>query len=97
MLSGALLVANFLVVGLANLNEELEAIVKLTPLEYYQGGDAVHGLNWEWIAGLLAATVLLVLVAWWRFLQRDIRVGGEGGWQLPVGWRSRWRRARTSA
>jgi len=24
------------------------------------------------------------VIAWWRFERRDIRVGGEGGWRLPV-------------
>jgi len=83
MLSGGLVVANFLVLGLANSNAQLEAVVKYTPLYYYQGGDAVFGLNWGWIAGLTLVSVILVLVAWWRFQQRDIRVGGEGGWQWP--------------
>ena len=27
---------------------------------------------------------LFVILAWWRFEQRDIRVGGEGGWQRPT-------------
>ncbi len=84
MLSGGLVVANFLVLGLAKSNSQLETVVKYTPLYYYQGGKAVFGLDWGWIAGLLAATVVLVLLAWWRFLRRDIRVGGEGGWRWPV-------------
>ncbi len=33
---------------------------------------------------LVVAVVILVLLAWWRFERRDIRVGGEGGWGLPV-------------
>jgi len=84
MLSGGLLVANYLLVGLANINEDLEQIVKFTPLHYYQGGKAITALNWEWLAGLLAVTVVLALLAWWRFQRRDIRVGGEGGWRLPT-------------
>lgn len=83
-LSGGLLVANFLLTGLSNLNENLETIVKYTPLNYYQGGDAVRGLNWEWLGGLLAISAMFALIAWWRFQQRDIRVGGEGGWRLPI-------------
>jgi ABC-2 type transport system permease protein len=83
MLTGSLLVANYLLIGLANINDKLKPIIKYSPLEYYQGGNAVDGLNWEWLAGLLAAAVLFALLAWWRFLRRDIRVGGEGGWRLP--------------
>jgi len=83
MLAGGLLVANFLLDGLANINDSLMSVVKFTPLYYYQGGDAVTELNWGWLAGLLAVTLAFALLAWWRFQQRDIRVGGEGGWRLP--------------
>jgi ABC-2 type transport system permease protein len=83
MFTGGLLVANYLLLGLSNINEDLKPIMKYTPLKYYQGGNAVDGLNWEWLAGLFAATVVFALLAWWRFHQRDIRVGGEGGWRIP--------------
>ena len=83
-LSGGLLVANFLLTGLANINEDLKSFVKYTPLNYYQGGDAVRGLNWEWLGGLLAVSAVFALIAWWVFQRRDIRVGGEGGWRLPI-------------
>ena len=89
MLSGGLLVANYLIIGLANINERLKPIVKFTPLHYYQGGAAIDGINWVWSGGLLAVTVLFALLACWRFQRRDIRVGGEGGWRLPVPWRRR--------
>jgi ABC-2 type transport system permease protein len=84
MSTGALLIANYLLIGLSNINEDLKPIMDYTPLKYYQGGNAVEGLNWEWLAGLFAATVLFALVAWWRFQKRDIRVGGEGGWRIPA-------------
>lgn len=80
MAAGGLLVGNFLLDGLANINTDLESIIKFTPLYYYQGGDAVTELNWGWLSGLLAVTVVFALLAWYRFQQRDIRVGGEGGW-----------------
>lgn len=84
MLAGGLLVANYLLVGLANINEDLKAIVDWTPLHFYQGGYAAAGLKWGWLGGLLAAAALLASLGWWRFRQRDIRVGGEGGWRLPA-------------
>jgi ABC-2 type transport system permease protein len=93
MLSGGLLIANWLLLGLSNINDKLKAVVESTPLYYYQGGDAVDGLNWGWIAGLLGVTLVFTLLAWWRFERRDIRVGGEGGWSLP----SLWRRSRRKA
>jgi beta-exotoxin I transport system permease protein len=83
MISGALLVASFLLLGLANINQDLKPIVKFTPLYYYQGGDAVNGLNWGWLGGLLAVSVLFALPAWLLFQRRDIRVGGERSWRLP--------------
>ncbi len=33
---------------------------------------------------LLGIALLLALLAWWRFERRDVRVGGEGGWRLPI-------------
>ena len=83
MLSAGLLIANFLVGGLANINEDLKAVVEFTPMYYYQGGGAIDGIDWGSLAGLLAASLVFALLAWWRFARRDIRVGGEGGWKLP--------------
>ena len=80
MLTGALLVGNYLLMGLYRLNDNLETAVKLTPLYYYQGGQAVHGLEWGWLAGAVVGTLLLTAVSWQLFQRRDIRVGGEGGW-----------------
>jgi ABC-2 type transport system permease protein len=83
MITGGLLVANYLLLGLSNLNESLKSFVEFTPLYYYQGGDAITELKWGWLAGLLAVSAAFALLAWWRFQRRDIRVGGEGGWRLP--------------
>jgi len=83
MITGGLLVANYLLLGLSNLNESLKSFVEFTPLYYYQGGDAIVELNWGWLAGLLAMSGAFAVLAWWRFQRRDIRVGGEGGWRLP--------------
>jgi len=84
MTTGGLLIANYLLIGLANINQDLKPIVKYTPLHYYQGGYAVSGLKWGWLAGLLAVSAIFAVLAWWRFQRRDIRVGGEGGWRLPA-------------
>jgi ABC-2 type transport system permease protein len=83
MITGALLIGNFLLIGLSNANESLQSVVEYSPLNFYQGGGAIDGLNWGWFAGLLAVSAVLALLAWLRFQRRDIRVGGEGGWRLP--------------
>ena len=83
LLAGALLVANFLLIGLAQLNDNLESIVKFTPLHFYQGGKAIEGINLAWLAGLFGGAIVLAMLAWWRFRLRDIRVGGERSWRLP--------------
>jgi len=53
---------------------------------------AILGLH-PWVpaglAGLLGATLLLTLLAWVLFQRRDIRVGGERSWTLPVWDRTR--------
>ena len=82
LLSGVFLVGNYLLVGLANIDADLKEIVRYTPAHFYQGGLAVNGLEWDWLAGVLAASLLLGLVTWLAFLKRDIRVGGEHGWKL---------------
>ncbi|NLZ94071.1 MAG: ABC transporter permease subunit [Firmicutes bacterium] len=84
MLTGALLVGNFLLQGLSNLNENLQPLMKYLPLNYYQGGTAVEKLNSGWLFGLLLTTLIITAAAWVLFLRRDIRVGGERSWQLPL-------------
>ena len=82
-ITSGLLVGDYLLQGLANLNADLQSVVQYTPLHFYQGGDAIDGLNWGWLGILVGASLGFVLLAWWRFQQRDVRVGGEGGWRLP--------------
>jgi ABC-2 type transport system permease protein len=84
MAAGIVMVTSYIVSSMGSLNEQLASIAKLLPYEYFQGGDAMNGLNLTWLLGLLAAATLFALIAWWRFLQRDIRVGGEGGWKLST-------------
>ena len=67
---------------LSRLDENLVNLAKLSPLNYYQGGLALLDMDWAWFCGLLGAAVVFALLAWWRFQRRDIRLGGEGGWQL---------------
>lgn len=83
MTAGIVLVGGFFVNGLANLNDTLAGIKPYLPLHYFQGDNWVDGFKADWFAGLVGAGLLFMLAAWWAFLRRDIRVGGEGGWKLP--------------
>ena len=82
MVAGLLLVASFFITGLATIDDRLETIAKLSPLNYYQGGEALNGVNWQWILGLVGFSLLFAILTWLAFWRRDIRVGGEGGWGL---------------
>ncbi len=81
--AGMVMVASYFISSMGSLDENLALIARFLPYEYFQGGDAIRGLNVAWFLGLLALSALLALLAWWRFERRDIRVGGEGGWRLP--------------
>ncbi len=81
-LSGALLVGNFLLVGMSELNEDMKPVFDLTPLRHYQGAQIINDPNWGWLAGLVGVSIGIFLIAWLVFLRRDIRVGGEAGWQF---------------
>jgi len=84
MMSGIVLVASFFITGLASMNETIDKIADFSPLTYYQGDSWVNGLESGWFLGLMGSGLVFMLLAWWRFVRRDIRVGGEGGWKLKL-------------
>jgi len=84
MVTGLVVVASYFVTSLANIDENLETIARFSPLNYYQSGEAINGLDWSSLGGLLGFAALFTLLAWWRFQRRDLRVGGEGGWNLRM-------------
>jgi ABC-2 type transport system permease protein len=81
--AGLIMVISFMANMVASVNPDLEILTKISAFGYYQGGEAVAGLNWTWIAGLLTLAVIFNVGAWLLFLRRDIRVAGERGWQIP--------------
>jgi ABC-2 type transport system permease protein len=83
MISGLLLVASFFITSLQRIDPDLEPLARFSPLTYYLGGDAILGLNGEWLAGLVGFALLFMLAGWFFFQRRDLRVSGEGAWQLP--------------
>lgn len=89
MITGLVLVANYFIDSLSNLDESLQSIARYLPLHYYQGGLAMEEMNWSWFIGLVTAGLVLTFLAWLLFERRDIRVGGEGGWRAPIRFRRR--------
>lgn len=83
--AGAVMVASYLVSSLARLVEGLAPLARALPYEHYQGAEAINGLAFLPLAGVLAAAVLMAALAWWRFERRDVRVVGEGEWRLRRG------------
>jgi len=84
MIAGIVMVADFFIQGFAELNADLAPLADILPLNFYQGRGWADGLNTEWFLGLMGAAAMFTLIAWWRYLRRDIRVGGEGSWMLPA-------------
>ena len=82
MTAGSLLVGNWLLSGLAALNENVKVALDLSPWALFQGGEAIIDLSWGPVLALKGSAVALAALAWWLFLRRDIRVGGERSWSF---------------
>ncbi len=85
-LAGLALMASFMTTMVLPLTPSLEGLGRFSPFTYYQGGEALSGLNWAWAIGLLAGAAIFYAGGLALFLRRDIRVAGERGWALP-NWR----------
>ncbi len=72
------LIASFFITSLAQIEERLEGLNRYSPLNYYQGGKALNGLNIEHLLILFGTSVLFIALAWLLFEQRDLRFGGSG-------------------
>lgn len=81
--AGLVLGGGFMLNVIAAINPDLESINQFSPFAYFQGGKAAAGMEWGWLAGLIAAALVFSLIAWVLFQRRDIRVVGEHGWGLP--------------
>lgn len=81
MFAGAFLVISYIIPSLSFLNKNLQAFAKLLPYHYFQSVLALEELNLTWLLGLLGSCLVMVSIAWWRFIRRDIRLSGEGSWR----------------
>lgn len=86
VLSGLVMVVGYVISSMASLNPGLEKIARIFPYTYFQGSEAFTQLNLAWLFTLLAVSAIMILLAWWRFTRRDIRLSGEGTvqWQIPL-------------
>ncbi len=84
MLTGLVVVASYFVSSLSFMDERMATLAKLMPYHYFQTVLSFAELNAGWLLGLLGVSLLMTLLAWWRFLRRDIRLSGEGSWRVPL-------------
>jgi ABC-2 type transport system permease protein len=82
--SGAVMVASYFLSSLAFMSEGIVKIAKVLPYTYYQVVFDFQELNLVWLISLLGACLVMVLLTWFRFVRRDIRLSGEGSWKLPL-------------
>lgn len=82
LVSGFLLVASYFITSLARIEDKLKGINRFSPLKYYQGGSAMNGLDYKDLAILLGISVVLIGIAWFIFVKRDLRFGGSGGFRM---------------
>jgi ABC-2 type transport system permease protein len=81
--SGAVMVISYMISSLAFMDERMETLAKLMPYHYFQATLSIQELNLGWLFALLGVSAVMVLIAWLRFVRRDIRLIGEGSWRLP--------------
>jgi ABC-2 type transport system permease protein len=86
MASGLVLVVSFFMSLMSRLDVNMETINKFTPYGYYQGGEAINGLEWGWFSGLIGVSILISALSWWLFQRHDIRITGERSWLPFMKW-----------
>ncbi len=84
IVSGVIVVSSYMISSLAFMNDMLMTISKIMPYHYFQTVLDVNDLNLTWLFSLLGISLLMVVLAWFRFLRRDIRLSGEGSWKFRL-------------
>jgi len=82
LLTGFFLIASWIITSLEKIDQNLENLNRFSPLKYYQGGEAIKGMNVEYFLFLLGISAVLVVLAWLLFEKRDLRFGGSGWMRL---------------
>ncbi len=84
MVTGLVMLASYITASMAFMDEKLASLAKVMPYHYFQTVMSFQELNVGWLFSLLGISVLMAAAAWLLFLRRDIRLGGEGSWRLPL-------------
>ena len=82
MVANIVLIASFFITSLAQIENRLEPLNTYSPLRYYQGGNALSGINMEYLLVLFGVSIAFVALAWLLFEKRDLRFGGTGWLRL---------------
>jgi ABC-2 type transport system permease protein len=83
MITGLVMIISYFMSSLSFMDERLEMVARALPYQYYQIVMSIQELNLVWLFSLLGISLVMTLLAWARFLRRDIRLSGEGSWWLP--------------
>ena len=78
------LIAGYFITSLARIDDRLETANLLSPLRYYQTGEALHGLEPGYLFILLYFALLFILCAWIIFLKRDLHFGITGSMRVAL-------------
>ena len=82
MVSGIIVLAGYIITNLSKAIKGLESWALFSPITYFQS-NAMMGLKLNPLTVLFVSSVIFVAFAWKGFVNRDIRVAGDGGWKIP--------------
>ena len=82
MISGIIVLAGYIITNLSKAIKGLESWALFSPITYFQS-NALMGLKLNPLTVLFVSSVIFVAFAWKAFVNRDIRVAGDGGWKIP--------------
>ena len=82
MVSGIIVLAGYIITNLSKAIKGLESWALFSPITYFQS-NSMMGLKLNPLTVLFVSSVIFVAFAWKGFVNRDIRVAGDGGWKIP--------------